>query len=97
MAERIQLLPDEEILKWWKAQVENDEGKSKSDRSAQDNLRRAVKDGIVVQQGSMVLVSAKKYEIYQAIEVLLREGLLHHPQQPRNVEPAPPIRRQKQT
>ncbi|WP_153945036.1 hypothetical protein, partial [Acinetobacter baumannii] len=65
---RIQLLPDPEIEKWW-----SDHAK---DLKRQEKLRDAVKIGLQVIEGKKGIVSPEKQQLYEAIETLLRQGII---------------------
>ncbi|MED0704809.1 hypothetical protein P4S91_26175 [Aneurinibacillus aneurinilyticus] len=81
---RIQLLPDPEIEKWW-----TDHAK---DLKRQEKLRDAVKIGLQVIEGEKGIVSTEKQQLYEAIETLLRQGIIaqepkKEPEQPKEEEP----------
>ncbi|GEN35940.1 hypothetical protein [Aneurinibacillus danicus] len=65
---RISLLADEDIKKWWEDYADHNH--------RQEKLREAVKIGIEVLEGKKGIVSTEKQELYDAIETLLRQGII---------------------
>lgn len=66
--ERIQLLATPEIYSWWQKRAD--------DPDRQEKLRQIIRIGMEVEEGSLATIDPAKLKIYDAIETLLKSGLL---------------------
>jgi hypothetical protein len=83
MAKAIQLLADVDIARKWDEWRKEDEDAG-TKGGAQEKLRKAVALGLDVMDGRLVAVDPDRKRVYDAIETLLRAGLLADPLAPKN-------------
>ena len=66
--ERIQLLATKDISTWWKSIAD--------DPDRQERLRQAVRNGIAIELGEVVVITPEQLRVYQAMETLYKSGII---------------------
>lgn len=84
----IQLLAGPEIYEVWEKWREEDE-KAGTKGGAQEKLRAVVSLGLDLAEGRLIAVDPAKKRVYDAIETLLRAGIVADPFAPKVAESAP--------
>lgn len=87
MSGKISLLPDPEIKQWWDDHA--------TDQKRQEKLRDAVKIGLEIIEGKKGIVSVEKQQLYEAIETLLRQGIITPESKSAPVPEKPPEKKEK--